>query len=122
MRKTLDQLQRHYERNLSRGHQTNNRNKPNYLHFFKYEKEHEVKNRMKAILKGMYSLEKEEIDLCQLMKDIENKSRQVSRRVKSIGIARFVPRNESNHLLRSRTRESRPTTISNTMTIEEELS
>ena len=69
---------------------------PTYLERFKYEKEPNLdKTQYLAFKRGGYSLEKEEVELQQLMKDIRTKSSEVvQRRIMKIGLLNFSPKKE----------------------------
>ncbi|CDW75975.1 UNKNOWN [Stylonychia lemnae] len=82
----------HFERSMSRKSAYRVINKPDYLSHFKYKKDPEIEHTFIAIKNGEYDLDKEEVQLTKLMKDIRTKtSQQINRQLKQIGVLNYTP-------------------------------
>eukprot|EP00347_Sterkiella_histriomuscorum_P011267 403373106 len=75
LKKTQDYMYDHFDRNMSRKSAFRVMKEPQYLQRFKYEQDPELgEEKYKAVKSGDYNMEKEEIQLTQLLKDIRIKT------------------------------------------------
>ena len=65
---------------------------PDYLGFFKYQTQPDLRGKYEAVKTGEYDLEKEEVQFIDLLKDLSSKTTKgVGRKFKKVGLLNFVP-------------------------------
>jgi hypothetical protein len=67
----------------------NSFNRPKYLAPFKYEKVPNMKEKLEAVKSGSYNLEKEELELNSIIKELSSKQKSVHSRISTLGLLKF---------------------------------
>lgn len=81
----------HFDRNMNRKSTNRVMTQPDYLGFFVYKEIPKIdKDKYRAVKKGEYSLEKEEMDLNDIIKDIQRQDvKHIGRKIRKVGLLNF---------------------------------
>jgi hypothetical protein len=78
-----------YRKNMVRPSATKGNLKPKYLAPFNYERTPDVKEKLYAVKKGIYDLEKEDVQLNDIIKDLQTNPKNARRKLSAVGLLNF---------------------------------